>query len=105
MFISLALHWNDGDHSYDEAADLFVCVLARMGGEVEVRAPDGVEVSPSRQRVDPSGSGVLRFSVRVSPGASGQIEATRRSEDGGGTEGGPEIATDDDHWSFQEPYS
>ncbi len=103
LYFSLALHWNDVDHSYDEGAALYVCVNAQHGGEVSVIAPDGVTASPTRQRVDPSGTGVLRFTVRVTPGASGQIYGRTASEDGGGTQVGPEVATDDDHWSFEGP--
>lgn len=104
LFIPLAMHWNDGDHTYDEGAPLFVCVSAAHGGEVSVHAPGGVAVSPPTRTIDPSGSGVLRFTVRATPGASGQIEASWDSEDIGGTQTGPEIDTDDDHWSFQEPH-
>ena len=103
LSIPLALHWKDGDHSYDESAALFVCVNPAPGGEVSVLAPDGVAVSPPRRQVDASGTGVLRFTVRATPDVSGTIEARWDSESIGGTQAGPEVATDGDHWSFAEP--
>ena len=103
MAIGLALHWKDGDHSYDEGAAVFVCVYPQRGGEASLIVPDGVTVSPTTRHLDPSGSGVLRFTVRVTPGASGQIYGRTESEGGGGSELGPQVVTEDDHWSFAEP--
>lgn len=103
LYISLALHWNDVEHAYDEGAPVFVCVNAHMGGEASLIVPEGVTVTPERRRVDPTGNGVLRFTVRVNPGASGQVYGRWSSEAGGGSQEGPEVVTDDDHWSFEGP--
>ena len=91
------------DHSYDEGAAVFVCVNPQRGGEAMLIVPDGVAVSPPARHVDPSGSGVLGFTVRVTPGASGQICGQAKSESGGGSGPGPEVVTEDCHWSVAEP--
>ena len=97
------MHWKDVDHSYDEGAVVFVCVNPQLGGEALLIVPDGVAVSPTAWHVDPSGSGVLRFTVRVTPGASGQIYGQTKSESGGGSGPGLEVVTEDGHWSVAEP--
>jgi hypothetical protein len=100
---SLASHWTGGRHAFGEDADLFVCVNPTHGGQVSVTAPDGVEVRPARQRVDRRGDGILAFVVRVQRGASGVLEISTRSRDGGATTSGPGIDAGGDRWLFVEP--
>jgi len=96
------LHWLEDEHAYDQAGEIFVCIDPEVGGTVTVTGPEGVEVSPTEQRVDTTGSGVLRFEVRVEPGASGGLEARTTSDGMGSTLVGPSVETDDDTWAFRE---
>ena len=90
------------DHSYDKGAAVFVCVNTQLGGEAMLIVPDGVAVSPTARHVDPSGSGVLRFTVRVTPGVRADLRPDEERERWG-AELGPEVVTEDGHWSFAEP--
>ncbi len=100
--LSSGLHWLEDDHGYDEPGEIFVCINPEIGGTVTVTGPEGVDVSPAEQEVDPSGSGILRFEVRVQPGASGELKARTISGDTGSTLFGPAVESDDDGWTFRE---
>jgi hypothetical protein len=98
----LRAHWQPTEHSYNEEASLFVCVpYPRQGGEVKVFFLEGVQVTPSTAPVDPAGTGIIRFAVRASEGASGRLYISYSDEGGGGAAPGPRVESDDDGWSMQ----
>ena len=98
----VALHWTAAEHGFDKPGDFFVCLNPGETGAVQVFAPDGVEVTPASQRVPSSGTGVVRFQVRVESGSSGQLEASV-TVGGGGATLVVKIVPNDDGWSFDEP--
>ena len=100
--LSSGLHWLEDDHAYDEPGEIFVCINPEIGGTVKVTGPVGVDVSPAEQLVDPAGSGILRFEVRVSPGASGDLKARTISGDTSSTLFGPMVESSDAGWGFRE---
>lgn len=96
------LHWLGDEHAYGEPGVLFVCLEPEIGGTVTVTGPEGVTVSPAKRRVDPDGDGILRFELRVEPGATGRLQARTVAEAGSSTLPGPEVATGESGWSLRE---
>lgn len=97
-------HWLNGEFSYEQAADFFVCVDdPQYGGEVKIYPLDGVHVSPTQATIIPGGNGIVRFKVLAEPGTSGRLRASFRFDGGGASVSGPDVGSDKEAWSFSEP--
>ncbi len=100
-FGGVALHYTGAEHGFDQPGEFFVCLKAGWSGDVQVLPPDGVEVTPTSQPVPGSGTGVVRFQVRVESGSAGRLYASVSVGSDGATLV-TEIDSNDDGWSFRE---
>jgi len=97
--ILLGTDWSGEHHHYGDTVVVFACVAVPPGGLVSLVADGtGVQVWPRVVAVEPSGSGVIPFSVTVSSGASGAVRVQQTSGAGGGDLQGPVVAADGDGW-------
>jgi hypothetical protein len=101
-FVLAGTDWSSQSHAYAGEATVYACVPPQPGGTVRLRAEGtGIQVSPAVAPVDPEGTGVIPFRVRVSPGTSGRLSMAWRFDGGGAGAPGPSVVSSRSTWHFE----